>query len=206
MTVRNLCAAAIIASSAAFAAEAATYPTFVLDTSASTIDVTQNSGCTFFSCATLSGTFGAGATGFNWTPTSPTDSVGVSDFFNWSVSGAGIEGFSVAVTLAFSSPESVVANGSGSGWFKTLFGVVSGGKLVWDTINPVVFADGSQLDIAFDNVHAFGFGNSTTSGATFTGNTIAAVPLPASVPMLAAGLVALGALRRRKKDGLKKAA
>ncbi len=199
MTVKTLFAAAIIASSAAFAAEAATYPTFVLDTGASSIAVTQGSGCTWGSCATLTGEFGSGATGFSWTPVSATDSVGVSDFFKWTVSGIGLENFTVAVNLAFSSPDPATSNGSGSGWFKTLYGIVSAGVLHWGSVDPVVFADGSQVDIEFDDVHAIGFGSSVTSGATFTGNTIAAVPLPASVPMLAAGLVALGALRRRKK-------
>lgn len=199
MTIRNILAAAIVASSAAVAVEAATYPTFTLDTANSSITVNQASGCTFLSCATLTGSFGAGATGFNWTPVSATESKTVNNFFNWSVSGLGLENFTVAVTLAFSSPSSTTAGGSGSGWFKTFLGVVSGGVLHWGPVQSASFADGSTVDIAFADVHAFGFGNTTQSAATFTGNTIAAVPLPASIPLLGAALLALGALRRRKK-------
>lgn len=199
MTVKGIIAAAVIASSSAVMAEAATYPTFTLDTSASSITVTQSSACVIFSCATLTGSFGNGATGFNWTPDSATDSISVNDFFRWSVSGYGLEQFTVAVTLAFSSPDSTSADGSGNGWFKTLFGVISGGVLHWGPVQSAEFDDGSRLDIAFDDVHAFGLGSHTKSGATFTGNTIAAVPLPASVPLLGAALLALAALRRRKK-------
>ena len=199
---RNFLAATAIASSAAMTAEAATYPTFVLDTGASSIDVTQGSGCQLFSCATLIGSFGSGATGFNWTPTSAYESVHVDNFFDWVVSGAGLESFTVAVTLVFSQPDATFSNGSGSGLFATFYGIVSAGFLQWSSIDSVTFAQGSTLDIGFDDVYAYGFGNSVSSGATFTGNPVvevSPVPLPASVPLLGAGLLALGLIGRRRK-------
>ena len=201
MNIPTILASAAIVAASSFASEAATYPTFDLDIAASSISVTQGSGCVFLSCATLTGGFASGATGFNWTPTGPADSIHVNDFFKWTVSGFGVESFNVAVTLAFSSPDAASGNGAGSGWFATLFGLVSGGVLTWSSVDPVTFAQGSTLDIDYDDVHTAGLGGSAYSGATFTGSPIipvAPVPLPASVPLLGAGLLALGWLGRRK--------
>ena len=201
MNIRTTLASAAIMAASAFAIEAATYPTFDIDIGSSSINVTQGSGCVFLSCATLTGSFASGATGFAWTPTGVADSIYVNNFFKWSVEGIGIESFNVAVKLAFSSPDAASANGSGSGLFFTLYGIISGGILDWSSVESVSFAQGSKLDIGFDNVQAIGFGNSVYSGATFTGNLIvpvAPVPLPASVPLLGAGLLALGWFGRRK--------
>jgi hypothetical protein len=207
MGLRNILSAAVVMASFAVPADAATYPTFVLDTGASSINVAlDDPGCGWLSgvlsCAALSASFGTGATGFSWTPGSPTDGVYVSDFFNWNVSGLGFETFNVEVTLAFSAPGAETTTGTGSGGFMTYFGIASAGVLTWSGVDPITFDDGSTLDIAFDNILAFGYGSSISSGAYFVGNTIAevaSVPLPASIPLLGMGLVALGLIRRRKK-------
>lgn len=201
---RSLAISALAIAGALPAAAATTYPTFALDTGASSITVNQ-SGCSVLSCATLTAGFAPGATGFSWTPTSASDSIYVSDFFNWSVSGIGIEKVSVAVTLAFSSPESASGGTTGSGLYATFAGIVSAGVLKWNDVTTVGFGDGSTLTADYDKVVAFGFGNSKTSGATFSGNFVALpddpspVPLPASVPLLGAGLAALGLFGRRKR-------
>lgn len=158
-------------------------------------------GLHLFSCASLTGSFGTGATNFAWTPTSPTDSIDVANFFDWKVSGSGFETYTVDVTLAFSSPDASSTTGSGGGYYATLFGVVSKGSLIWDDVPSLTFAQGSTLDIEFDDIKfAAGLGNRISSGASFAGNTvIAPVPLPASVPLLGAGLLGLWAVGRRKK-------
>lgn len=199
MSLSRTLGAAAIAVSCAAVANADVFPTFVLDTSASLIDIDQ-SGCTFLSCGTLTGTFAAGADSFSWTPTSPGDSTYVGDFFNWSVSGSGFEGFSVDVTLAFTSPDAVSGGGSGSGGYATFRGIITGGFLNWTSFTPAVFAQGSTLDIAFDNIATGGLGGSTQSGATFTGNpAVATVPVPASLSLLGVGVAAFGLFRRRRQ-------
>lgn len=200
MAVRGAILTAIVATSFAVSAQAATYPTFTLDTAASSIHLTYDTSCTQLSCATVTGSFGAGATGFNWTPTADGQTIDVDDFFHWTVSGFGLEHLNVAVQLAFTSPSSATGGGTGTGFVKTLFGVLSGGALTWSAIDPIDFADGSRLDIAFESLHGFWLGHHVSSGASFTAQTpeVPAVPLPASIPLLGAALLALAALGRRR--------
>jgi len=179
-------------------ANAATYPTFVFDESASSISLTEtHSFC--FRCS-LSAEFSAGVDGASWTPTSATDSWSIGSFIDWTghgVLGAGL--YDVAITLAFSSPDPTSTSGTGTAGFATLFGAISGGVLSWDPIANLDFAQGSSLAVDLHGGAIIGFGSQVSTGVTFTGDTIAPVPLPATGLLLLAGLAGLGAARKRKK-------
>ncbi|PWE28901.1 hypothetical protein DDZ14_18125 [Maritimibacter sp. 55A14] len=179
------------------AANAATYPTFVLDTDASSIS-TNITGSICLSCS-ITGNFASGAQNFSWTPTSPTDSIFVNDFFVWDVSGFGGATFDVQVDLAFSDPDAASTSGSGSGFFKTFFGKFSGGGLWWTSTPSVTFAQGSVLDVVFEGPSVLGWGNSVETGATFTGAPISPVPLPSAGLLLLGALGGVGFAARRKR-------
>jgi len=183
----------------AASAEAATYPTFVFDGSSSSITVTpDNSLC--FGCS-LSASFSSGVDGASWTPTSGTDSWTISNFIDWTASGAafGVATYDVSVTLAFSSPDAASTSGSGEAGFATLFGIVSGGALSWNSISDIIFAQGSILSVSLEDGLQIGTGTTATTGVTFVGNPISPIPLPASGLLLLAGISGFGLMRKRKK-------
>ena len=143
-------------------------------------------------------------TGFSFT----LDSVGESKTFTLfelgtretALNGDDLVPYSIEVDFDFSSPPpdfGGAADGiTGAGWFLTSFGYV-----VWD--NPLVLQFGNYglLGITLENA-TFGLPGSTKIDATFTllradgGTTV--VPEPASALMLGVGVVALGAVRRRR--------
>jgi len=182
------------------ASASTTYPTFVLDTASSSINLTKTS---VFGRATIDAEFAAGADAFSWMPTGPNDMTYEGDFIDWTVGGFGKTKFDVEVTLAFSAPDAASGSTTGGGFAATFFGIVSGGVLTWDGPATVAFAQGSSIDVVFDGTIELGFGNSTTTGAKFIGNDIvgdiAPVPLPAAGWLLIAGVGGLGAMSRRRK-------
>lgn len=182
----------------ATSANATPYPTFVFDESASSVSVTPGASLCF-GCS-LSASFSAGVDGAEWTPTSATDSWSIGNFIDWDAAG-GFGGaiYNVAVTLAFSSPDPASTSASGAAGYASFFGVISGGFLSWEPIQSLAFAQGSTLDVALEGGVALGYGTSVSTGVTFTGNTIAPIPLPATGFLLLAGLAGLGAARKRKK-------
>ncbi|HHI93620.1 MAG TPA: VPLPA-CTERM sorting domain-containing protein [Gammaproteobacteria bacterium] len=196
--MKKLLLTASVAGLMVTAANATPYPTFTFDESASSISVTPN-GSLCFGCD-LTASFSAGVDGASWTPTSATDSWTIGNFIDWNAAG-GFGGalYDVAVTLAFSSPDPASTSTTGAAGYASFFGVISGGFLSWDPVPSLTFAQGSTLDIALEDGIAIGFGTSVSTGATFTGNTIAPVPLPATGLLLLAGIAGLGVARKRKK-------
>lgn len=195
-------AAGMLFSNTAFAATS--YPTFVLDTASSSINITET--CVF-GCVSLEADFAAGADAFSWTPTGPNDMTYEGDFIDWTVGARGASFFDVEVTLAFSAPDAASGSTTGGGgaasFTSSLFGIVSGGYLTWDGPATINFAQGSSIDAIFDGTIALGLGTTTTTGAKFVGNDIVAdiapVPLPAAGWLLIAGVGGLGAMSRRRK-------
>jgi hypothetical protein len=72
---------------AASGASAATYPTFVLDTAKSTINIDLSQGCLLLliSTTTLEAEFAESAHNFVWTPSGPNDWIFVDDFIDWTM-------------------------------------------------------------------------------------------------------------------------
>lgn len=125
------------------------------------------------------------------------------DFIDFTVRGFGLGTFDVAANLGFSAPGGD-AGFVGGGVFATLFGVVSGGSLNWDSVvETVTLANGTIFSVALEAGKVFGLGNSANASATVTLiDAPAPVPLPASALLLIAGVGGLAAIRRRQAKAM----
>ncbi|WP_108839198.1 VPLPA-CTERM sorting domain-containing protein [Tateyamaria sp. Alg231-49] len=184
---------------------AATFPEIVFDAGASSITVTPNID---IGTSVVTGTFLDN--GFPWTPTSSTDTLEIAEFIEWEINGdLGLQSFGVTAELKFSAPNSATGGATGSGragTIRTFFGSISGGKLNWDNDGEgeINFGTFGVLDFALADTepnffsYTVGVGNKVTTGATFSGDELAPVPLPASALLLLAGLGGLAGMRRKK--------
>jgi len=195
-------AVAAMSMTLAAGAQAATYPTFVFDAGASSVQIDE----TIDLCYGPGGSDGCQVTYeflpvADWTPTSPTDTNPVDDFLKFTV-GSGLGGslLDISATLAFSAPSDSSGTQNGIGGVGKIWGKFSGGFIDWADKGTINFDDGSTLDFYLEDLVAGGYhNNSATIGVTFKGNEIAAVPVPAAGLLLVGALGGLGALRRRKK-------
>lgn len=127
------------------------------------------------------------------------------DFFTLSASGLAIwpKDYTVSATLAFDLPD-IDAVGNGSGKFATLFGLLSGGTLIWDKSSlPDVFTvNGNTISVTFEDGIYLGCGNTAMVHAYITnqGGGVAPVPEPASMVLLGAGLLGLAFYGKRQKS------
>ena len=196
MFMRSMIAATSLVATLGFAT-VANATTFVLDDAASTLEVTyvdRICGRASASCATLTGSFNS----FSFD--TDTDGADVTDhnLISWEYSGEGHSNFNVVATVVFSKPSGLDdGTTSGSGSFEISASFV-GGNLTWGAPAEISVDPTHMLTVALGNFDNTGSTNFNSVGR-FTYTEISNVPLPASVPLLIAGLGALGFVGRRKK-------
>jgi len=196
--IKKLITAAVVAFGMALPAAAATL-TFDIDTAGSGVSLTETgSFCLTSSC----GVDGSLAAGFGSSFTLAEGESITFDFLTFDGVGTGAAMYNIDATLAFSSPTAAVSSG-GAGGALSIGGSILAGLLLWDSSpQTVTLSDGTSFTVAFEGGIGILLGNSVSTSATVTLNSIgdvSAVPLPASALLLIGGLGALGVARRRKK-------
>lgn len=188
-------------------AEATTYPTFTLDADQSSIAVTSGS-CTS-NCGVDAGFAASGPVDLTFDFQNQV--IRLANFIEWTVTSGGLSAnvYDIAVNLVFTAPDDQASNHSGSGVFFTVYGIISGGVLSWDTIaQRVDFDQGSSLRVWLESGVAIDYGDTVASDLIVKAkvlvplDTPSPAPIPPALPvmlMALAGLFYLG--RRQGKSG-----
>lgn len=186
----------------------ATY--FEIDSAASSVTLTDQSGGGFVCSMTSCGIEANLASGFGGSIDLDEGQTWTFDFIEFSASGStGLLGrsFDISATLAFSSPDGIdtTLGGHGVGFF--ISGVITGGALSWNEDDAwYVLADGSRVRVAFqDGITILPLDRSvvtTASVGLFPGvSGTAPVPEPGAALLFATGIgvVAVEGRRRRAR-------
>lgn len=124
------------------------------------------------------------------------------NFFSLTTDGIGGGQYTINATLAFEAPFNHSA-GSGNGYFFTLWGVLSGGTLIWDPLTiPDYFAvNGNTISVDFEDGCVVGLGNTVMIHAYVTNEgdgSVSPIPEPATMLLFGVGLIGVAALGRNK--------
>lgn len=198
ISFKSLLAAAVLS----LGASSAHAVTFTVDAANSSVSLTETfSGllCDATNCG-VTAELSAGLGGTTFDLNNPGDSNSF-DFLKFTGTGSGLVSYDVTATLAFSPPELSVTSGGSGGAF-LIFGSIIGAALTWNNVPAVaVLADGTELNIDFEDGIGLFLGNSVTTSASVRLDEVAPspVPLPASALMLLLGLGGLAGASRFKK-------
>lgn len=171
---------------------------FTVDPGGSSVEFDRDgSRCVFSRCG-VSADLADSVSGTSFTLAEAGDSA-TFDFLTFTGRGTGSAGYDIVATLAF-DPPSFSTRSDGSANALLLFGRIVGGSLSWEDVPAfVTLADGSVVSVDFQDGFGLFLGSSVTTSATVTLVSVAAVPLPGSIGLLAAAFGGVLILSRRRR-------
>lgn len=186
-------------------ANAVEYPTFTIDTSASSV-VINGSDCWPYCGATPEINPALADQSFSLAASGRDSRHRIRDFVTWSAIGSAIGVYDIAVNIAFSSPDDAIGTTGGGGALLNLTGRIVAGIIDWDREwTSVLFAQGSEIEVSLKDSFLLGDAGSIASALRIRAvnlvpmTTPSPVPLPASLPLLLA-LIAGGGYAARRRN------